>query len=87
MAKNNVPNFIMTTQWLSNSPNANPMDYSLWAILESKVRTKRYTSLEALKKAVVREWAKIPDIRAACDSFLDRLKAIMKAKGGHIKQK
>lgn len=87
--KNNVPNFITSTQWLSNSPDANPMDYSLWVILESKVRTKRYCSLEALKKVIVREWAKIPasHIRAACDSFLDRLKAIAKAKGGHIEQK
>lgn len=87
--KNNVPNFITSTQWLSNSPDANPMDYSLWAILESKVRTKRYNSLEALKKAIVHEWAKIPasHIRAACDSFLDRLKAIVKAKGGHIERK
>ena len=65
------------------------MDYSIWAILESKVRTKKYTSLEALKKAVAREWVKIPGshIRAACDSFLDHLKAIVKAKGGHIEQK
>lgn len=87
--KNNVPNFITSTQWLSNSPDANPMDYSIWAILESRVRTKRYTSLEALKKAIVREWAKIPasHVRAACESFLDRLKAIVKAKGGHIEQK
>lgn len=87
--KTNVPNFITTTQWLSNSPDANPMDYSLWAILESKVRSKKYTSLETLKKAIVREWAKIPasHIRAACDSFFDRLKTIVKVKGGHIEQK
>jgi len=83
------PHFISTTQWLSNSPDANPMDYSLWAILGNKIRVKKYTSLEALKKSIFREWAKIPEchIRSACDSFVDRLKAIVKAKGGHIEPK
>lgn len=84
--KNHVPRFISSTQWLSNSPDANPMDFSIWSILESKVRTKKYTSMDALKKAIVREWAKIPQahIRAACNSFFDRLRAIVKANGGHI---
>ena len=87
--KNHVPHFISSTQWLSNSPDANPMDYSIWAILESKVRTKKYASMDALKKAIVREWAKIPQdhIRAACNSFFNRLKAIVTAKGGHIELK
>jgi len=45
--------------------------------------------MDALKKAIKREWAKIPQdhIRAACNSFFDRLKAIVKAKGGHIEPK
>ena len=87
--KNHVPHFISSTQWLSNSPDANPMDYSIWSILESKVRTKKYASMDALKKAIIREWAKIPQdhIRAACNSFFDRLKAIVKAKGGPIELK
>lgn len=87
--KNNDFRFISSTQWLSNSPDANPMDFSIWSILESKVLTKKYASVEVLQKAIVREWAKIPQdhIRAACDSFFDRLKAIVKAKGGHIEPK
>lgn len=87
--KNNVPIFISHTEWLSNSPDANPMDYCLWSILESRVRTKKYHSVDALKQAIVREWAKIPaeHIRAACNAFPDRLKAIIKAKGGHIERK
>lgn len=84
--KNNVPNFIRTTQWLSNSSDANPLDFSIWTILDSKVRTKKYQNVEELQEAIVREWAKIPanKIRAACTAFFNRLKAIIKAKGGHI---
>lgn len=87
--KNNVPNFISHTEWPSKSPDANPLDYCLWSILETKVGAKKYHSMDAFKKAIVREWAKIPEdhVRAACNSFKDRLKAIVKAKGGHIERK
>lgn len=84
--RNNVPHFISSSEWLSNSPDANPLDFSVWGILKSKVGTKRYTSIDHLKQALRREWAKIPQsyFRAACDSFLGRLKAIIRNKGGHI---
>lgn len=87
--KNNVPNFISHTEWPSKSPDANPLDYCLWSILETKVGAKKYHSMDAFKKAIVREWAKIPEdhVRAACNSFTARLKEIVKAKGGHIERK
>lgn len=34
--RKNVPHFISAQQWLSNSPDANPMDFSIWAILEAR---------------------------------------------------
>ena len=84
--RNSVIALYLAGKSLSNSPDANPMDFSIWAILESKVRSKKHASMDALKKSIVSEWAKIPQdhIRAACNSFIDRLKAIVKAKGGHI---
>ena len=87
--KNNVPNFISHTEWPSKSPDANPLDYCLWSILEAKVGAKNHRSLDEFKKSIVRECAKIPEdqVRAACNSFEDRLKAIVKAKGGHIERK
>lgn len=87
--KNNVPNFISHTEWPSKSPDANPLDYCLWSILEAKVGAKKHRSVDALKQAIVREWARIPEdhVRAACESFKDRLKQIVKAKGGHIERK
>ena len=41
--------------WPSNSPDLNPMDYSIWSILERKVCSTRYNSLESLKEALVKE--------------------------------
>lgn len=87
--KNNVPNFISHTEWPSKSPDANPLDYCLWSILETKVGAKKYHSMDAFKKAIVREWDKIPEdhVRRACEAFTTRLKEIVKAKGGHIERK
>lgn len=87
--KNNIPNFITTLQWPPKSPDANPLDFCAWGILQSMVGSKKYQSVEHLKKALRREWAKVPQVhlRAACDSFIGRLKAIVAAGGGHIELK
>lgn len=84
--KTNVPHFISAQQWLSYSPDANPLDFSIWANLEARVSTKKYVSLDSLKAALCREWKKIPQdhVRAACESFFQRIDKIIKAKGGHI---
>lgn len=85
----NVPRFISSSQWPPNSPDANPLDFSVWGILKSKVGTKKYQSVDHLKQALRREWAHIPQshLRAACDGFIGRLKAIIQAKGGHIENR
>lgn len=84
--KNNVPSFISSSQWPANSPDANPLDFSVWGILKAKVGTKKYQSIDALKAALRREWDRIPQghIRAACDAFIRRLRAIIRAKGEQI---
>ncbi|CAK9817978.1 hypothetical protein ANTPLA_LOCUS9579 [Anthophora plagiata] len=67
---------------MSNFPDANPMDFFIWATLETKVNIRKYESLDALKSPFVREWKKIPqtDLRAAYDSFFHRLDEIIRAK-------
>jgi transposase len=86
--RENVPQLISSQQWPPYSPDLNPMDFSIWSILEAKVSTKKYESVETLKAALRREWAKVPatHVRAACDAFIKRLDAIIRAKGGYIEQ-
>ena len=86
--RNHVPQFISSQQWPPYSPDLNPMDFSIWSILEAKVSTKKYESVEALKSALSREWKRIPQdhIRAACNAFIGRLDAIIRARGSHIEQ-
>uniref|UniRef100_A0A182YQU6 Tc1-like transposase DDE domain-containing protein n=1 Tax=Anopheles stephensi TaxID=30069 RepID=A0A182YQU6_ANOST len=57
--RNEVPRFISTAQWPPKSPDANPLDYCAWYIMESKVSTKKYQSVDQLKQALRREWVNI----------------------------
>lgn len=84
--RNNVPHFISREQWPPYSPDANPLDYSNWGILQEMVGKQRYQSVDALKTAIRREWMRIPEghIRAASNSFFDRLAAIIRVKGKQI---
>ena len=55
----------------------NPLDYSIWGILEARVNAKRHYSLESLKTLMKKmEKLSIEDVRAAIDAWPYRLKAI-----------
>lgn len=84
--QNHVPDFISPAMWPPYSPDLNPMDFSIWGILEAKVSAKKYDTVEGLKNALVREWKRIPQsvVCAAYDSFFDRLDRIILFKGDHI---
>lgn len=45
--------------WLSNSLDLNPMDFSVWSILESKACTKENRLIEVLKRSLEKVWAEI----------------------------
>ncbi|UYV73881.1 K02A2.6-like [Cordylochernes scorpioides] len=53
------PGFLGEDMWPSNSPDLNPLDYSVWRYLEQNVSSSPHKSLESLKKALEREWAKM----------------------------
>ena len=81
-----IPSFISKDEWPSRSPDLNPLDFSVWSILASKVCRAPHDSLNNLKLELLREWALIPQelLRASCEAFKGRLKSVIKNKGGHI---
>jgi inhibitor of nuclear factor kappa-B kinase subunit alpha len=83
----NLPDFISSSEWPPSSPDLNPMDYSIWGILEAKVNATKYRSLDSLKRAVQREWKKLPMgvIGSVIDLWRPRLRACKKANGGRFK--
>ena len=58
------------------------------SLLETKACSVAHTSLEALRRSLVREWAKISQehYRAAVDEFQRRLDIVIDVKGGHIEK-
>ncbi|KAF2368228.1 hypothetical protein FHG87_001024 [Trinorchestia longiramus] len=68
------------------SRDLNPLNFSIWSILETRVLVTPHTSLESLKAKLQREWEAITQeqIRAACDAIVNRFKAVVHNKGGYI---
>jgi hypothetical protein len=81
-------NGIQTFPHPSSSPNLSPIE-PLWHQLKTLIRQQPHppTSLDELKEAVPEGWNQIvpEDIDAHVKHMEDRVKAVLKAKGGHTK--
>jgi len=82
----NVPAFISAEDWPSGSPDLNPRDYKLWAVLEDMACQNRPNNLDSLKRSLVKAAAEIPlqTMRAAIAEWPERLKACVEEEGGHF---
>ena len=71
--RKNIPDFISKEEWPPSSPDLNPMDFSLWSILETNACSTPHKSIESLKTSSSQEWAKIPQekLRAAVEAALN----------------
>jgi hypothetical protein len=47
--RRNVPAFISAEDWPSGTPDLNPWDYKLWAVLNDTACPKRHNNLDSLK--------------------------------------
>ena len=45
--------------WPPSSPDLNPMDFSIWSILEKKACASSHSNAKALKRSLEKEWEKI----------------------------
>ena len=64
--KRGFPRFWSKEIWPPASPDLNPMDFLVWSTLEQKACSISHPNIEALKKALEREWANKPPGKAAC---------------------
>ncbi|VDO32037.1 unnamed protein product [Heligmosomoides polygyrus] len=67
----------------ANSPNLEPMDCTVWAVVEAKACGKPHRPVDSLKEAPQEAWHELnaPYLRATVDAFLKRLKARIDADG------
>jgi hypothetical protein len=63
----------------------NPLDYSVWSILESRACATPHKNVESLKLSLQAAWDTIDEnmLRQIVDNFPKRLKAVIKAKEGY----
>jgi transposase len=83
-----VPAFIKKDEWPPQSPDCNPMDYSVWNSLSEKVyegRTEKFSE-EELKARIKRCWKKITlkEIQSSIGSWKKRLRTVSRENGGPI---
>ena len=78
--------FISKEEWPPSSPDLNPLDYSIWGILQTRACTKPHKSLKSLQSALVREWQRMPqkELRDSVGQFRQRLSTVVKKRGGYI---
>jgi len=53
-----TPDFIPPQLWPPNSPDLNPVDYSVWRLLQEKLYKIRIIDVDELKQRLRSEWAK-----------------------------
>jgi len=68
------------------SPDLNPLDYKLWAVLEDMACQKRHNNLDSLQRSLMKAAAEITleTVRAAIAEWSERLKTCVGAEGGHF---
>ena len=73
----------------ANSPDLNPVDYSIWGVLEQRVYAgRKIGSLTMLKQVLEEEWRNFPQdiVSKAIQQFRPRLRKVVEENGGHIEQ-
>jgi hypothetical protein len=86
MLAEEYPDFITRDEWPPTFPDLNPLDYSIWSILEQKACAKPHKTVESLKRALTKVWDEITveTLAKIVDNFPKRLKACVEAEGGHF---
>lgn len=81
---NNVPDFIRKDQWPARSPDLNPLDYCIWAVLEERVCRAPHPNVNSLRQALIEAWEELDmEMKKRCiDDFPRRLDKCVAARGG-----
>jgi len=87
--RSNVPEFIERKIWPPNSPDLNPMDYSVWGALQQMVYRHKISDTDQLKQVLIGCWAQLSQdtLSRAIDQLPKRLAIVVKAKGRHVEFK
>ena len=79
-------NFWSKEMWPPSSPDLNPLDFSIWAKVQSDACKDSHPNKEALIKSVTKAWSNMSEdyIRKTCAKFRPRVEAVIECEGGYI---
>jgi hypothetical protein len=82
----NVPDFIEPCNWPPNSPDLNPVDYSIWGSLQQCVYREKIQTVEQLRRVIIRCWDELSQelIDGAINQWAGRIDAVIRARGSHV---
>jgi len=85
----NISDFISSQEWTLHSSDLNPLDYSVWVILQELVyegRHKPFANLKDLQNVIRDKWHDVDDqtVRKAILQWKRRLAAVAKQNGGPV---
>jgi len=86
LLRRETPDVISPDQWPRNSPDMNPVDYKIWALMQQRVYEKRVNDVDKLCQHLLSVWHSIGrNVKdEAIDQWRARLTACVRAKGGHF---
>jgi len=87
--QDNTPDFISSQEWTQHSPDLNPLDYSVWDILQELVyegRREPFANPKDLQNVIRDKWHSVDDltVRKAIVQWKRRLAAVARQNGGPI---
>ena len=89
LVHNQTPDFIPPTLWPPNSPDLNPVDYTIWSVMQERVYRTKVHDIEDLRRRIVQVWDELDQsiIDASVKQWRTRLQACVTANGEQFEHK
>lgn len=86
--KENLPNHIEKDRWPANSPDLNPLDYSVWNEIVQGMNWDAVGCKESLKRQILLSVRKIRHevVLDSCSSFYTRIRRLAVSDGGYMRK-
>jgi len=86
LLRRETPDFISPDLSPPNSPDSNPVDYEIWAVMQRRVSKTEIHTIDELKQQLIEVWCGLEQstVDMAIEQWRRRLLACVRAKGGHF---
>ena len=80
----NMSDFWEKTLWPPSSPDLNPLDYSVWSVVENKACKTSHANVDHLKLSIIKVWKAMTKayLMKTCSQFRTRLEKVIAQNGG-----